>query len=179
MTRNALFPIVILVLLVASTAVGGSGCSSPSNTTPFAVTPAASTPVAGVVNTIDDAFLLARVRTFVPGPPIDAHDPKSISYVETTFGQARAAFHLNAAVAQDYPESAPVWVIVAYGNFALIGNVPTPVLHTTVWLVFVEGHSTQYGGLDDERYDLSQLGAVKEVPLPLPPLPTPTYLSGG
>jgi hypothetical protein len=177
--RNPLLPIAILVLLVASTAVGGIGCSSQSNTTPFGVTPAVSTPVISIVNTIDDAFFLARVRTYVSRPPIDAHDPKSVNYVETTFGQARTAFHLNAAVAQDYPDSAHVWVIVAYGDFALIGNVPTPVPHTTVWLVFVEGHSTQYGGLDDERYDLSQLGTVKQVPLPLPPLPTPTHFSGG
>ncbi len=78
------------------------------------------------------------------------------------------------------PTDAPVWVVVAYGQFqgkSVPGSTTPGPSYSSVWVVIPKGQLGMSDGAGNERYDLSQLGTVVEVPVPLPPFPTPVKLN--
>lgn len=64
-------------------------------------------------------------------------------------------------------ESAPVWVIVAYGQFQQSARAitsPTPGILTTAWVAVIEGgDGASSGGYSNQRYDLQRLGTPHEL----------------
>ena len=122
----------------------------------------------------------SRVYHLGHGPPYDTNDVDRMEYVETTFGRAREVLPVvdmtaPAGARRQEPDGRRVWVIVAYGPFHTTGiHVQTPEPATTFWMVWPEDATYPYSGLSNEPYDLSSLGTVREVELPLPEFPTPT-----
>jgi hypothetical protein len=129
--------------------------------------------------TLADALGQAR-NQLETGPPF-ADSVQSVVYVATSVGRARDLFDPHREIGSgrfftDAPPDSPVWVVVAYGDFvwANRGVVEVPrVSYTAVWFVIPVGETGLYYDASNERYDLSRLGNVVGVPLPLPPFPAP------
>lgn len=163
-----------LALLVAC-----SDSARPASSEPVAPTSSYGKPA----KTLEDALSQARGR-LEAGPPF-ADEIESAVYVETTVGRARDLFDPKREIGSgrfftDAPADSPVWVVVAYAEFQWANrgaiDVP-PVLYSTVWMVIPVGKSGMYLGASNEQYDLARLGRVVEVPVPLPPFPTPVKLN--
>jgi hypothetical protein len=93
-----------------------------------------------------------------------------------TVGDARAILNPSGDIKLwDTPDDVPAVIFVAKGDFEMTPpvalNLPTYTV-TQVWVVVPLGQKGTWMMPYDEDYDLSQLGAVREVPLPLPPFPT-------
>ncbi|MEX1254580.1 MAG: hypothetical protein WEE64_09580 [Dehalococcoidia bacterium] len=114
-------------------------------------------------------------------PPLVLVEPDSLSYVQATIGDARAVLDPDRedsswAVADD----ASAVIFVASGRFRT-GSIgafaePTPQIFTRLWIVVPLGERGTEMFWGHDEYDLGQLGEVHEVPLPLPPFPTPVSL---
>ena len=103
-------------------------------------------------------------------------------YVEATVGAARNVLDPRREMKTwDTPDDVPALIFVASGRFRMwsMGAYaePTPPIFTRLWIVVPLGtRGVQWSGADHD-IDLSQLGAVHEVPLPLAPFPTPVSLA--
>lgn len=174
---------VALVLVVGSDA--SPSASAPLVTTTDEATPRPlpniTPPDSAPVNTIQDAFNVARFLNFNGGPGPDTRNPDAVYYVETTFGQARKVFQVSpdgfnpAEAPTKIPDTTPIFVIVAYGQFPdthVLGE-RTPHVYTAMWAMFAIGTQLHADNVGNEQYDLSQLGTVGVVEVPLPPQPTP------
>ncbi len=165
----------------ASLAVTTTRVQGPATPTPSAkLTPAVPTSSIGQpANTVEEALGQAR-SVFTSAPPFVVHDIESVVYVDTTVGRARELFDPDhERKAWDAPDHLPAWVVVAYGSFQVKSvpgsSTPGPSL-TSVWVVIPEGDVGLHWWVDSQSYELSRLGTVVEVPLPLPPFPTPVTL---
>lgn len=131
--------------------------------------------------TINDALNVSR-EFFTASPPFLVHEIESVSYVESSVGEARTLFDPDRVLelwgaADDWP----AWVVVASGQFQrgtlrADGTRGTGGWERTVWVVVPMDEIGAYSGIRNEEYDLSQLGAVKEVPVPLAEFPNPIEL---
>lgn len=120
---------------------------------------------------------------FTAMPPLVAYEIGSVTYVETTYGQALSVLNFNPhklhdSIEQDFPGDTPVWVVVASGRFENkgIGSMPGPV-YTTMWVATVKDDCGFYVGRTTSVLSVSSLGAVNSVPLPLPERPAPVRVS--
>lgn len=161
----------------ASLAVTSTPSQRPATPSPSAtLTPAVPTSSIGQpANTVEEALGLARDR-FTAAPPFVVHDIESVVHVDTTVGQARDLFDPeHERKAWDAPDHLPAWGVVAYGSFQVKSvpgsSTPGPSL-TSVWVVIPKGDVGLHWWVDDQSYELSRLGTVVEVPVPLPPFPT-------
>jgi hypothetical protein len=80
--------------------------------------------------------------------------------------QARAFFAPSFRGDWGVPDSDPVWVIVAYGQFeptAMGITDPSPGVLGTAWDVVIEGTDLFEGSYSNQRYALSQLGTPHEL----------------
>ena len=157
---------VIPALLVVLVSLCGSPVPPPSTRT-VAPTPTASpTPPGIIANTFDDGVRLSKPIFNIHGSTLDMAHVDTASYVETTLGQARAMFEPNLPGYLGVPDSSPVWVIVAYGQFQpfVMGiSDPPPGVFTTAWAARVEGGIGGLNSYSDQHYDLSQLGTPHEL----------------
>jgi hypothetical protein len=137
-----------------------------------------------------DAGELSR-QIFTGCPPWCGSQIDEIEFVETTVGQARRFFgtggekvgddpgdYLGSSNTPDgWPDDLKVWFVIAHGTFhethVAIRSLPPPV--SNLWAIVAYGGHTSYFATDDE-YDLSQLGRIRHIELPLPPYPTPVRL---
>ncbi len=157
------------------------GPSTPCSATPVEVRvfatpgPTATVPMYSghpldfVARNLDDAIFFADI--FARGcPPTCLFYPDSLSYVETTIGKARELTDpqrtdLNWAV----PESFRCWVLVYYGQFADLNRFTGKFSPFSTFIAVVpEGARGITSRQGNQRYDLSKLGDVKQIPGPLP-----------
>ncbi len=120
-----------------------------------------------VANSFNDALRFAAPAITGPGSTLHRAQPESVSYVETTVGQARAMFDPDRPGGWGLPDDATAWVIRAYGQyetFCMGCAQHTFGPYTTARVVIVKGTQHARSGYSNERYDLSQLGTVVEVP---------------
>jgi hypothetical protein len=162
---------VIPVLLVILISLCGSPVPPPATRT-VAPTPTASRtpqPTGIIANTFDDAVRLSTPIFNIHGSKMHFAHVDTASYVETTVGQARAMFEPTRPFNPgDWgaPESSPVWVIVAYGQFrpmAISDPDPGTGVLTTAWAAVEEGGIGAQNGYSSQQYDLSQLGTPHEL----------------
>ncbi len=171
--------VLLVPLLIGAVAFGFTCHRSPETQSAATITAAPSPgstsvptatytpPPSLIMTTIDDAVRFVTPLFTGHGSTLILAQPQSVSYVETTAGQARAMFEPNRPGGWGVPDSAQVWAIVAYGQFELGSLWPqptpgTPALPATAaWFVVVE-RSTAYffDGYSSAQYDLSRLGTV-------------------
>ncbi len=104
--------------------------------------------------------------------------------MDTTAGKARDLFDPKRETPSgrwfaDAPDGAVVWVVVAYGRFqfkSMPGSTTPGPWYNTVWVVVPKGEKGTSDGAGNQQYDLSRLGPVVQVPVPLAPFPTPVQL---
>lgn len=130
----------------------------------------------GVAESVDDAASFAREQLMAM-PPFVVTEPQSLTYVRATVGDARDLFDPDRDTAVwDTPDDVPAVIFVAYGEFqwrSVPGSATPGPAYNTVWVVVPLGvRGTHLGGAN-EQYDLTALGEVGEVRVPLPPFPTP------
>jgi len=120
-----------------------------------------------IANTVEDAVRLSSSDFTGYGSTLSLAKPESVSYVETTVGQAEKLFLPYRPGGLGPSKDAPAWAIVADGEFRgndrLTPGTPPPSV-TTIWIVVVQRTEHIYSGGSTERYDLSKLGAVVKVP---------------
>jgi len=149
----------IVVLLVK-----GPAGSEPSRASP-AATPTVAPEI--IANTAEDALRLSSSDFTGYGSTLSLAKPEAVSYVKTTVGQAQAMFVPYRPGGWELPEDAPAWAIVAYGEFksgrpGVVDRTPTPF--SAKWIVVVQKTELMRTGASNQRYDLSKLGSVVEVP---------------
>lgn len=150
---------------------------APSPTLPFGYNYA----FGGIAHDLQDAANFARDELGFR-PPFLVAGPRSMEYVQSTYGQALTLFGLSResdkllAIA----DGVPVVIFVAHGEFQFMPSRfiegATPETLTTAWIAVPIGERGDLVGADDKQYDLRKLGDVHELPLPLPELPTPVPL---
>ena len=102
------------------------------------------------------------------------------SYVETTVGEARDLLDPGRTIETwTAPDELDAWLIVAYGTFdyGSLGSTAPARRATSVSVVIPMGEPGAHGTDSVSRSDLSRIGTVMEVPLPLSTLTDPD--SGG
>ncbi len=162
------------VLLVVRGGGEEQALSSTSHPTPATGKPA---------ETVNDALNIARLK-FTASPPFRVHEIDSVVYVKSTVGEARSLFDPELTIkAWDAADDLPAWVVVASGRFQRVSRrgatdwAKEPLTwHSTVWVVVPKGEIGVHSGIRNEEYDLSQLGTVIEVPVPLAEFPDPIEL---
>ena len=202
-TPNRILLPTAILLLLALTALGARCFNSPSHSskeqgagtviygqTPGDATPP-STPFSGLLgripNTAQDAGDIAR-DLFTGCPPWCGSQIASIDYVETTAGGVRQFFGPGKAGHPDDPgdvvgafsgsENLKVWLVVAHGTFresSVLLKTPLPTVNN-LWAVVPYGQANPQYVATNKNIDLSQLGTVHHILLPLPPFPTPVGL---
>ena len=140
------------------------------------VTPTSS--IGQPANTLQDALNQARDYLEAGPPYVVLDEVGPVVYVETTYGQVLTLSRFNA-LPPGLPDSLPVWVIVAYGHFqdkSFPGSTTPGEAYSVRYMVIPKGQVGLSSGASNEQYDLSRLGTVVHVPVPLPPVPTPVEL---
>ncbi len=121
--------------------------------------------------TADEALRLAADWFMGGGTFLVLALPESVSYVETTVGEARQLFERNGPrTAPEVTDDARAWVFVAYGKFQMYNpgvEPPRGPLFSTVVVVIPKdemGRQFNIGSGNDELADLSQLEVPVDVP---------------
>ncbi len=131
----------------------------PPTSTPRPLTP---------VGSVEEALRLAADWFMGGATFLELAHPKSVSYVETTVGEARQLFERNGPrTAPDVPDDAPAWVFVAHGefqHFCMGCEVHYSSIFSTVVVVIPKDGQRRMGFPGNQQYDLSQLGMPMEVP---------------
>ncbi len=97
-------------------------------------------------------------------------DLRSVSYVETTVGEARKLLTPSSRMSPDVPDGVPAWAFVAYGqfqDFCMGCSVHYSPIYTTIAVVVPKTFEGKFVTGGDQRYDLTQLGTEHEVPAAL------------
>jgi hypothetical protein len=160
--------------------VGCSNAARPASSGSVAPTSSIGQPA----NTLQDALNQAR-NILEAGPPYVALDEVgSFVYVATTYGQVVSLRKFNGIRRDEktppFPDGLPVWLFVAYGPFqdrSMPGSTTPGQTYSTRYMVIPKGQVGLSTGVNNEQYDLSQLGTAVQVPVPLPPFPTPVRLN--
>lgn len=188
--RGALWPCDALAALalaaLGAALVGCSNAARPASSGSAVATSlsAVATSTYGPANTLQDA--LTKVREYLEvGPPyVVLHDVGPVVYVETTYGQVVSLRKFNGIPRDEntppFPSTLPVWLFVAYGKFqdrSMAGSTTPGQTYTTRYFLIAKGEKAFSTGATNEQYDLSSLGTVIQVPVPLPPFPTSVKLN--
>jgi hypothetical protein len=159
-----------------------TGFPTPLTPYPTALPPGFPTVIseASAAHNEDEAAAIVREVLTSP-PPLGAQDLASITYTRTTVGNARNLFDPNRETkAWGTPNDLQAWAFVLHGNFTLWTQGAEPHVspaYTTLWIVIPVGQPGTFWATDNNSYDLSQLGPVGRLSLPLPPWPTPVAFS--
>ena len=165
--------LVIATGLLALTAVFALWAVSMRESSPSQSqsSPPSALRTAGPADTADEALRRAADWFMGGGTFLELAHPQSVSYVETTVGEARQLFERNVPrSAPDVPDDAAVWVFVAHGQFRMYNpgvEPPRGPLFSTVVVVIPKdenGRQFNMGSGNDELADLSQLGTPVAVP---------------
>lgn len=125
------------------------------------------------VHTLDGALALAMLH-FTAGQASSTREVESVVYVETTVGEARALLDPGrTATTWTASDALDAWLIVAYGTFDFTGSVTPGRTAGSVSVVIPKGEPGAHATDGVARSDLSQLGTVVDVPLPLSTSPAP------
>ena len=134
----------------------------------------------GVADSVQEAADFARTELTMR-PPYVLAETERLKFVVTTVGEARALVgmaredNLNIDVA----DREPAVVFIAEGRFRVVMNrfadSPPPII-STVWIVVPLGVTGTFSGAGSGDYDLSSLGEVRDVVVPLPEFPAPVDL---
>ncbi len=186
-------PRMLLLLLAASicaitlsAACGGSSTASPTSAKTLSAQNATLifNPSYPVAHDIEQSVGIFRDR--ITSNPYYNADIQSLTYVNTTIGQLRKLFGppkapgdlastVGAFKARD---DTLVWAIVARGQFPTfhmgLGTQLPPT--SAVWLFVLHDLAGNLSADTNDNYDISQLGEVREIPLPLAKWPTPVAL---
>ena len=134
-----------------------------AHTTPSTPRPQ-GTPIPVPVETLDEAIRKAAVW-LLGGYGQIRSELASVSYVETTVGQARKMFTPDRRLEPEVSDDVPAWVFVAYGDFQhfcmACAEQPTP--RTTFVVVVPKDGAIPLKLASNEHYDLRQLGTPQEV----------------
>ena len=157
--------------LLALTAVIAPWAASLQSSSPDRTLSPAELETAAPALTADEALRRAADWFMGSGTFLQLAQPESVSYVETTVGEARQLFERSGPrTAPDVPDDASVWVFVASGQFQMYtpgAEPPRGPLFSTVVVVIPKdekGRQFNMASGNDKLADLSQLGTPVEVP---------------
>ncbi len=186
MTRLVLSLLSAVLVVAIAVACGGSSSGSPAGPTG-----AEPTAIRDFINAFAendaDAVSFAKEVFTSSCPPTCNPRIDTVQYVKTTVGQAKSRlasasdghFDPGKRVAGWGADDLPIWIVVAKGQFtkfSIIDPTPGPPF-SSLWVIFPMGRAGSFPFPSNAQYDLSQLGTVHNVPLPLPPFPTPVNLT--
>jgi len=132
-----------------------------------------------VADNEQDAMNFAR-ELITASPPYGVERIDSVQFAQTTVGEAKDMFDPRRQFGGwDRPDNTVTWAFVAYGRFPAGRSIypdRTPGASTTVIVLVVKGSRSRETFASNEQYDLSELGTVRHLQLPLPKFPTPVAL---
>ena len=111
-------------------------------------------------------------------PPLSVHELSSLQYVEITAKEGRDLLDPSGTTVWEVRDEAAALLFLARGRFSMsnrFSQTPPPVFYAYCIVVPIGERGTFSAGCADD-IALSQFGEVQEVPLPLPPFPTPVEL---
>jgi hypothetical protein len=192
--------VAVICIIVSALACAGADCAEtpnsrsesqaqptgPSHELPpgfptYAPTPPWKTVLWTVAQNAGDAAGFAREMLYNANPPFRAVETESMQYAESTVGAARelVSYTREDVMTWEIADSTPAVIFVARGTFECFPNrfsEAPRTQSTTMWVIVALGEKGTRAGCSNEVYDLSGLGEVRDVPLPLAPFPTPVSL---
>ncbi|MGB2694441.1 MAG: hypothetical protein WBD55_04540 [Dehalococcoidia bacterium] len=133
----------------------------------------------GTAENVQEAASFARELIYAM-PPFESVELRSLTYVEATVGEGRDLYDPGREdKIPDIADDVAAVIFVAHGRFEwrdLAGSATPGPVYSSRLLIIPLGKSGSFSDASDEEYDLSALGEVSEVPLPLPEWPTPVSL---
>ncbi len=136
-------------------------------------------PYSETATTVEGAIEIARARIAACPSYCVRDNIQSLTYVKTTVGAARDLFDPNRQIgggrfiSDAFPNS-PVWIVVASGDFVMRNRgviEVEPFSYGSIWVLVPQNAQSTFSSIKLETVDLSELGTVMQVPLPLPELP--------
>jgi hypothetical protein len=160
------------ILVLAAACVGGeSDVSMPVAESTVAQTETAVTPTPPqlVVTTLEQAPGEAAPYFVGPGPPLVLARPRTVSYAETTVGEARRRFEPDGPrTAPEVADDVPAWVFVAHGEFQTFCmgcEMHYSPIYDTVVVVIPKDGGRRFGlPADDADQHLRELAVPEDVP---------------
>jgi hypothetical protein len=197
MQRTPVAALILLLLIISSV---GADCIDLPNTDPKpevratddaaslptnfptpAATPSWKTVQWTVAQNTQDAAGFARELIFNSEPPFKTIRLDSVQYAPSVAGNARQLVNYTREEDRVWAvaDQTPVVLFVAHGAFECFSDrfSEGPAKRSsTMWVIVPLGERGTRAGCSDDTYELTSLGEVKTVPLPLAPFPSPVSI---